>query len=323
MNEEELKSRLAGITSGPWSTSKYAKKSVRYLEPPGPFNLDAATLDLSDVTADRDREEALSYLLAPHWIRSIRGDETWLRVGLDSALTSPMLLELAIENEYIDAKDSRTVARQILAPLLWSKAVQTYIIDYDYISVVLLAQRVGIELGRFSKLTLPPNNESGAAVFSAFLDYYLTFFEDRQIWRFLRLLDNYRSHNMSKRTLWRSLDRHSDADVSEPELEAAEGAVRFLEHIAAIERPAGETMRIPFALFYTYWLSKFFGYRLGKNGYKESEREHDWSTQIPALAKLAGTVLPDRADTVLVEQAQRLWQSARCALQNYACDFKR
>jgi hypothetical protein len=320
MTDAERDARLAAILAGPWANSPEAKRSVKHLRPPVALDLAAATLDLTEVKAKKKREKTLQTLLAPHWVRPIRPYEIWLRVGLDEALTGPMLLELAIECGYVNENDARTPARALLAPLLWSEAVQTYIVDYEYLTVMLLAARVGIKTDRTEKLHPPEPDSTGAAAFSTFLAYYRVFFGDPEINIFLDSLDDYSDDDsdeaIDKETLWEVLRRK--AKISEAAINASEGAIRFLEHLAAVERLALGPMRIPFAMFYAYWLAKFFGYELADEGYEKATHLYDWSKQSMAFARIAQTKLDSAGMQSILASARRLWTVAREASSEYA-----
>src|SRR5579862_6350246 len=126
ISEEELRERLAAMTSGPWAQGVTAAR--RILAPVDRIRMRAYgdrflaldQLKLSPSNIRRNRR--LATVLRPHYaykgaITSPIEIET--RDALDHALTLPQLYELAVQTGYLPSDAIKQPARDILGGLLW------------------------------------------------------------------------------------------------------------------------------------------------------------------------------------------------------------
>jgi hypothetical protein len=295
IEDAELQSRLKGLFAGP--SSKHTQKAMKYLSPRvdlTPF-LDMQLIPSASVSTVLARTSAkqtkeLSTTLRMHW-RDREGitdpKEIANRDALDEALTELQLIELAVEMGYVPEESIYYEARQRLTNMLWSDPARDFVKGYDYLSVLYLAARVGVDLGQGE--LVPPPVKFSAAQFATVLAEHKRWYEDTAISAWLSFLDDYieiaDEHGL--------VEQYFSSGLSEkaPKLTAtqrkriellANGAYHFVVRLSGIFDLLDDDERARVGLLYSYWIAKFFGYELGDNGYAESNE--GWSEDVTAFA---------------------------------------
>ena len=210
LSPEEVRARLKAIENGPWARG-YAE-SRQHLAPIDPvsamskgtvrFALDEIPLS----AANKRKSGRLTNTLRIHFEsdEAIEDPKTIAtRDALDQALTVPQLWELAIQTGYLPEAAVTKPARRVLADLLWSAPARRFVRAYDYVSIPLLANRVGISGVGSAE---PPAPRPGAALhFAAFLAHLRGFHADEQIETWIRFLDDYVVEDDEQERLWEYL----------------------------------------------------------------------------------------------------------------------
>jgi hypothetical protein len=192
---------------------------------------------------------------------------------------------LAIENQYLAVNDIKDRVHQELTDLLWSDGARAYLVNYSYTAVIYLAQRVGVNLGFELVEPLPSIREGSEGRFASFLSQHTLWYEDPLLDGWIGFLDDYQEYGdeeaTDKEVFWAFLKTKQRKFDREPALWAfVAGADRFLTRIADLTRALSEDEKPSYGLFYAYWLSKFYGYDLGSEGYLRDHEQEDWSAAI-------------------------------------------
>jgi hypothetical protein len=201
------------------------------------------------------------------------------------------LYELAIENQYIQVDDIKQRAQKELTDLLWSEGSRSYLLNYCYISVVYLAQRVGVNLG-FKQVQLPSIRQGTEGRFASFLSQHAVWYEDPLLDGWIGFLDDYQEYGdkklSDKEVFWDFLRTTKREFKDEAALWAlVAGADRFVTRLADFVGSLSEEERPSYGQFYGYWLSKFYGYDLSDKGYVRDKEQEDWSTALKESQRLA------------------------------------
>jgi hypothetical protein len=263
---DEAKRRIKYLNEGPWieqgkvAWEKIAKQGA------GPANSKTQT--------------ALKNLLRAHWIEPIVYSEGIIRDSFDEALIVYQLYELEIENGYIELAD---VAQQIaaeLTDLLWSDGARDYLKIYGYMSIIYLAQRVGVDLG-FREVPLPPIRERTEGKFASFLSQHVLWYEDPLLDGWIGFLDDYQvlhEEEWDKEVFLKFLKTEQREFTKEAALWGfVAGADRFLTRISDLSDSLSQDEKPSYGLFYAYWMAKYYGYTFSGNGYVRNRQKADWS----------------------------------------------
>jgi len=325
MNErDELLKRLQDLQQGPWVERAHLAK--QYLAPKTDFDslaFGSAPLDLrtiSKLPEDTSRESNLMNLLRWHGDKKISlKEEIDLRDSLDFALSYLQLLELAVETGYLTKEVVYPTARKEVLTLLWSQGAQRFVKYYDYVAVEYLANRV--EVHGFRAFT-PPEPDSKAAVrFASFLSQHIEWLRDKPLEEWLSFLDDYVRYSGEQTDFYKYLDS-GNPTASERFQILTIGIHQFLEYLANLFGILEPAERARFGLFYSYWIAKFFGYKLQKDGYiKDPHLRGNRDSWADAVLKSPILIPPDLApeDRLLYSQALKKkieiigqgWQSTR------------
>ena len=178
-----------------------------------------------------------------------------------------------------------------LTDLLWSKGARAYLVNYSYIAVIYLAQRVGVDLG-FQPVNLPPIREGSEGRFASFLSQHMLWYADPILDGWLGFLDDFQEYGdvdqYDKDVFWDFLTTKKRAFDDEPALWAfVDGADRFVTRLADLARMLSEEEKSSYGLFYAYWLSKLYGYDLSDEGYIPDDDQEDWSKAILDSKRIA------------------------------------
>jgi hypothetical protein len=288
--------RVKGLLEGDWASA--AAASERFLRPPSGListlltqerisKKDLLTGERTHVSTAKSHE--IGKVLRPHW-KTRAGVSNPRQIGLrdsfDEALTLLQILELSVESGYLSEDAIRSIARQRLLELLWSKGARSFVKNYDYLGVRFLAARYEIDLG-LGKV-IPPEPDPRAQVqFATFLSQHQAWYGDEGLDWWLGLLDDYVA---------------DDDEFPEPEDEAfysflrsgklpcesrtvqlrfyerADGLKRFLYLLSNLFSFLTPPVAPLYGLIYLYWMAKFFGYELNAKGYsRDPELYFDWS----------------------------------------------
>ena len=164
---DEAKARIKYLNEGPWiERGRLAWETMA--SPPA----------VSTGSANSRTQTALRQLLRAHWKEPIVYREGIVRDSFDEALTVYQLYELAIENRYVELTDIKRQVAAELTRLLWSSGAREYLKLYGYMSIIYLAQRVGVDLG-FRQVSLPPIREGTEGKFASFLSQHALWYEIR------------------------------------------------------------------------------------------------------------------------------------------------
>jgi hypothetical protein len=286
--QDEFQKRLADLMDGPWmATGNLARK---YLAP----RTNVISLAKSDQTLnifsiakrlkplDIKRQEKLRHILRWHEDPIRSKQERNLRDSLDFALTYLLLLELAIETGYIPLESVKEIVRREIFSLLWSRGAQEFIRLYDYVGVEYLAARVGIE--GFRAVTPPPVNRNASIRFAAFLSQLTTWVEDKHMSEWRRFLDDYVEYPQEQTVFMKFLEQ---GGMSPPKRfqRLLLGIHLFIFSLSDLFEILEQEERGHFGLFYSYWMAKFFNWRLTDEGYVQN-RGRSWAKVIAASPAL-------------------------------------
>jgi hypothetical protein len=310
---EEVQARLKAIGRGPWSKGLVqARESLGPAEPVGFAVRSARLLTLDDIplsAANRRKIQKLRPMLMPHF-RVPEGitkpKHIEVRNALDQALTLPQLWELAVQTGYLPASAVRMPARQVLTDLLWSPPAREFVHAYDYLSVPLLANRVGI-VG-VGSVNPPDPNPHAALHFAGFLAHLRAFHEDEPIDTWIGFLDDYVVEDDEQEKLWEYLrGKRQDAPVRLDELLG--GCADFVSSLASAFDVLSDNELRAFGLLHAYWLQKFFGYDRDANGMfvKNIEvwgRTDSWAQTVMSSPRL----VPDGTDPAIASLIRRQFQ---------------
>jgi hypothetical protein len=270
---DELAARLEALTNGPWfergqrARQELAAREIDWHGIRVKKIFDFGTLNLSPV--DLKLSKKLERILRPHWIEipSERAQE--VRASLDDALTYLQLIELAVETGYLDTETIRTLAREQMASLLWSKAARRFVRDYDYVSIEHLAARV--DLGGMSGAHAPGIDYSGELYFAAFLATERAIESDPAIDQWLDFLDDYVVRADEQGEFHDFLSSGKPAK-SERRAALTLGAQQYVRMLADFLAMLPDDLQPRFGSFHAYWLAKLFGYERRSSGYVRNTR---------------------------------------------------
>ena len=226
----------------------------------------------------------LKRLLRPHWVEDIVYSEGIVRDSFDEALTIYQLYELAIENSYLDLADIKAKVTTELTRLLWSDGARSYLHFYGYMSIIALAQRVGIDLG-FKKVVLPPIRNGKEGRFASFLSQHALWYEDPILDGWIGFLDDYqvlKGEIESDKSVFRKF-LGSEQGVFDNDAilwTFVAGADRFTTRVADLAELLSEEERPSYGLFYAYWMARFYGFTLTDNSYVRDPKRIDWSSAL-------------------------------------------
>jgi hypothetical protein len=277
----EVQERIKFLRSGPW-IERGKSAWDRIGKPPK-----SSKEGQPGSTTQRD----LKVLLRPHWKKAIVRKEGLVRDAFDEALTIYQLYELAIENQYLSVSDIEGQVGQELTDLLWSEGARAYLVNYSYIAVIYLAQRLGVDLG-FRTVKPPSVREGSEGRFAAFLSQHMLWYADPILDGWLGFLDDYQEYKdedqSDKEVFWDFLRTKQRAFKKEPALWVfVAGADRFVTRLADLTRTLFKEEMSSYGLFYAYWLSKLYGYDLTDKGYVPDDEQVDWSKAIMDSKRIA------------------------------------
>jgi hypothetical protein len=282
---DEVRARINYLNRGPWiEKGKLAWQRIG--QPPGSSEERSPT---------SKRQIDLRKLLRPHWERSIRLSEGLIRDSFDEALTVYQLYELAIENGYIGANDVKNQVQKELTELLWSDGSRTYLLSYNYLAVIYLAERVGVDLG-FKPVQLPSIREGAAGRFASFLSQHALWYEDPLLDDWIGFLDDFQVYDgneekSDKGVFWDFLRTKQRKFDNEAALWAfVAGADRFLTRMADLAALLSDEEKPSYGLFYAYWLSKYYGYDWTDHGYVRDSDQADWAVALLDSKRIAYSI---------------------------------
>jgi hypothetical protein len=267
----EVVQRLEGLRRGPWARAaarRAAATAAGTTSRPKPLRL--------------AEERKLAKWLVPHWERIPGEKANQVRATLDAELDELSLWELAAETGYLPPEVVGEETRARLRRLCRSAAVREYIEDYDYLPVMYLASRVGVEgLPPFDP---PPPDPSGALRFAAFLAGHADWLQDDDLDEWLLFLDDFIEEADEQDLYHDYLESGLPPDGKRRARRFARltsGLQRFVTYLADLFGLL-EPAEVPrFGVSYAYWMAKFFGYELGPEGYVRNdtiwEAGDDWA----------------------------------------------
>jgi hypothetical protein len=280
INIVEQVSRLKELFNGPWMKSE--KAVSKFL---GSRTIDAAGFDSmkrisvlqlhsAAKTKDLSREKSISKTLRSHWnARIIDVVEIANRTALDEYLTLFQLIELAVETEYVPLEFAVSFSRTKLIELAWTPSFTRYLVSYDYLSVLFLMERCGIDTGTGVH---PPSSTDAEVRFATFLSHCIAIWEDPFFPEFTDLLDDY-SYDAYENAKDDFLSLLKTGNIptkkkSETEflLKLKNGLSNFISMIGGAYQNLEDQEIKNFGLYHAYWLAKFFGYKLEDSGYLKS-----------------------------------------------------
>lgn len=282
--ELEYHARLANLRRGPWREK--GDRARQYLLPPERvtgLTEDTALIDLQELAKqdeqrDPDRNRSIRQTLRWHGNGAdvTLRDEIVVRDSLDYALAHLMILELAVEMGYLPLELIRTEARRELLSLLWSAGAQQFVRHYDYVTIEYLARR--LEVRGFRNMEPPPVNPEASTRFAVFLAQFSDWVEDNALREWLMFLDDYVEHP-EEQAAFRSFLNGNLPERSERFERLLYGIRRFLLSLSNLFGILAPAERARCGLFYSYWMAKFFGYELKKEGYRKATQE-SWAILI-------------------------------------------
>lgn len=276
--ESEHTARYVSLRKGPWRAM--GDHARTFLKPPsrirslldqtGPIDLRALALTFGERDPSGDRK--LQHILRSHGEGNDVHDreEIAVRDSLDYALAHLMLLELAVETGYLPLELIRDDARRELSMLLWSEGAQQFVRYYDYVTIEYLARRVGITGVR--NVVPPPVNSEASIRFAIFLAQFADWVEDKALRSWLGFLDDYVAYD-EEQSDFRSYLLGEVTNRSERFSQLLYGIQRFLLSLSNLFGILKPSERARFGLFYSYWMAKFFGYKLKEDGYQASAQQ--------------------------------------------------
>ena len=273
ISEEELRQRLTAIMHGPWSQGvAEARRKLGPLEEldipvtgTGRIALDQIHLSVSN----KQRSEQLSTVLRPHF-KDRKGitspTEIEMREALDQALTLPELLGIAVQTGYVSIDRIKKPARKILTDLLWSAAARSFVANYGYAAVSMLAARVGVS---GLNTAPPPEPDPNAALrFAGFLAHLRAFYSCTVIQGWTDFLDDY-IQEPNEQVKLRQYLKMQRTIAPKRTMEILAGCQFFVTSLASALDVLDDDELGHFGLIHGYWLQKFFGYKIGNNGYEK------------------------------------------------------
>lgn len=282
--ELEYHARLANLRRGPWREK--GDRARQYLLPPERvtgLTEDTALIDLQELAKqdeqrDPDRNRSIRQTLRWHGNGAdvTLRDEIAVRDSLDYALAHLMILELAVEMGYLPLELIRTEAHRELLSLLWSAGAQQFVRHYDYVTIEYLARR--LEVRGFRNMEPPPVNPEASTRFAVFLAQFSDWVEDNALREWLMFLDDYVEHP-EEQAAFRSFLNGNLPERSERFERLLYGIRRFLLSLSNLFGILAPAERARCGLFYSYWMAKFFGYELKKEGYRKATQE-SWAILI-------------------------------------------
>ena len=282
--ELEYHARLANLRRGPWREK--GDRARQYLLPPERvtgLTEDTALIDLQELAKqdeqrDPDRNRSIRQTLRWHGNGAdvTLRDEIVVRDSLDYALAHLMILELAVEMGYLPLELIRTEAHRELLSLLWSAGAQQFVRYYDYVTIEYLARR--LEVRGFRNVEPPPINPEAGTRFAVFLAQFSDWVEDNALREWLMFLDDYVEHP-GEQAAFRSFLNGNLPERSERFERLLYGIRRFLLSLSNLFGILAPAERARCGLFYSYWMAKFFGYELKKEGYRKATQE-SWAILI-------------------------------------------
>jgi hypothetical protein len=298
--ENETQRRFADLLSGPWrEKAEHARAMVGPVSviKVGESRVDLTTLQL--VNGDKVRFTTLDAVFAPHWEREPGQEDMKIRDSFDYALGQMMLTELAVETGYVTLDVVRDVVRRELTMLLWSPGARRYLMTYDYVPVRFLAARVGIDLG-LPAVDPPKPNEKAEVRFATFLSHHQRWSTDPTIDQWLGFLDDYVEVEGEQLMFAEFLRREGEAPRQRftTLLVGVEHFLRSLANLFSLLDPD----EVPhFGLVYAYWIARFYGMRLGKDGtYRQVDI--NWDAEVrgsPLFEDTDGHGLNDDLEVIL------------------------
>lgn len=312
-DEHELLQRLAAIARGPWAEGmgearrRLATRSRLRVVPAATAPIALDKIELS--TPDRRKSALLRTVLRPHFedrkgITDPKEIET--RDALDQALTVPQLYELAVQTGYLPAELVREPAREILTELLWSPAARDFVAAYDYLSIPMLAARVGVS--GFGEVRPPPPGEGGALRFAGFLAHLRAFHADEEIQAWTAFMDDYTEEPKEQERLRAYLRGKLKAGPARSG-RLLNGGQLFVASLANAFDVLHEDELGRFGLIHAYWLQKFFGYELAARGYVKDVarwgREDSWARTLAASRVLVPPTVTEKIGRLLRRQFER------------------
>jgi len=310
LEPEELKARLEGLADGPWThEGTLARKKLRLPDISFTTLARNSQIDLTNLTLSARAlalQRSLEKPLRPHWVKAIEDkQEMKFRASLDSALTYLQLIELAVETGYLQLEQLPADVKENLIELMWASPVRNFIQTYDYTTVEFLAQRLGVI--STSRQTVPEADPKGSVKFAAFLATHRQVERDNLIGAWLSFLDDFIQQEDEQNKFYEFLIG-DDSKKSKRFTTLVAGARSFVVLLADFFVLTDNVSKGRFALFYSYWFAKMYGFELGKRGYVKN-REIWGSKDSWAMALLRYFVHRGEADgegSVAADDAKRI-----------------
>jgi hypothetical protein len=200
----------------------------------------------------------------------------------------------------------REPARQILTELLWSSAARDFVAAYDYLSIPMLAARVGVS--GFAEARPPPPREGAALRFAGFLAHLRAFHADEEIQAWTAFMDDDLEEPKEQDRL-RSYLRGKRKAGPARTARLLNGCQLFVASLASAFDVLQEDELGPFGLIHAYWLQKFFGYDVNESGYVKDRRTwgaaDSWAETLATSRHLAPANIDRRIAKVLRQQFER------------------
>jgi len=310
ISEEEVLQRLKSITNGPWAKSvgsirrtlaRQSKIDVRDLKS-YPIYLDRIKL----TAKDKRNDERLAKTLRSHFNSPVHGKaEIKIRENLDMALLVPQLFELAVQTGYLNEEHVKGPSREFLVDLFWSESARQFVAAYDYLSIPMLAARVGV-VG-FEDVQPPQPNPNAQFRFAAFLAHLRAFYSNDKIDTWIGFLDDYIQERNEQKKFWDYLNRNRASwPVRAPDL--MEGCEEFVSSLASIFELLDEEETASYGLIHAYWLQKFFGYSKNERGFEKDpvwDKNDSWARTFSNSPRLIDQQIDHEIATLLRDQFQK------------------
>ena len=230
-------------------------------------------------------------------------DEIETRDAFDEALIIPQLYELAVQAGYLPEDAVRAPARKILTNLTWSAPARRFIEAYDYVTIPMLAARVGVR--GFVSSRPPKTNPTAALRFAGFLAHLRDFHRDEKIQTWVAFLDDYVVEDREQDLLWEFLRGRRKKPPSRIR-ELLMGCRRFVSSLATAFHIMSDEELGPYGLMHAYWLQKFFGYKRNEKG--DFVKNDDLWGQTDSWARTLSTssrLVPEKTDKVIKALVRR------------------
>jgi hypothetical protein len=304
--DEQLQ-RLNDIRKGPWNEfgatarKTFVLKSLKGLNPLAEIGVDILGPYLKQQT--KERLEFLWKLGRFHLPGGVwKNEELEPRISLDEELTYYVLIELAVENGYLDEAIVREKVRMPLLKLIWSKGARRFIDSYSYLPVRMLAQRLGLNLWPRLK-TLPGAETNSAFAFASFLSQVASFYKGEEIDAWQAFLDDY----LPKSADLDTYDAHFIEFLEQKKKRArgwdshyagiAISAATYYQKLAYCLDKAEPAQRGSLGAFFHYWDTIAQGYLSPNYTYKKVHR--NWGKAVIQSNFLSG-LLPKSEYKVLL-----------------------